>query len=145
MNDKTQAALDRMDAAIDRSARKRRRGFSTAPFVLAGGLTLGYQLLVRLVPRLWAGILPGGLEQGAMFRGLPRLVWQMAWFSYLRFPVVLVGCLVIVAIAFALGRNPWTRPIVWLMSVCSIVLDAAILIIALKAGMDANGVGQVLG
>ena len=144
MTDKTQQALDRMDAALDRSARKRPRGFSTAPFVFGAALILGYQLLVRLVPRIWANVLPGGFDQGQFFRGWPRLVWQSAWFCTLRFPAVLITFVVLFAIAVAFGRNPWTRPIAWLLAVCAILLNAAILIIALKAGMDANGVGQIL-
>ncbi len=144
MKDKAQQALDRMEQALDRSGRKRRRGFSTAPFVFAAGLVLGYQLLVRLVPQLWANILPGGFEQGALLNGWPHLVWRLAWFCHLRFPVIFVGCLASVATAIAFGRTPWGRPVVWLMAVGTIVLNAAILVIALKTGMDAQGVGQLL-
>ena len=145
MKDDVQKALDRMEAALDRPARRRRRGFSTAPFVVAGGLTLGYQLLVRLVPMLWANILPGGFEEGARFQGLPHLVWWMAWFCHLRFAVVLLASCLIVGTSFALGRGPLTRPMAWLMAVGVIVLNAAILLIALRTGMIANGLGRVLG
>ena len=145
MKDDVQKALDRMEAALDRPARKSRRGFSTAPIVVAGGLTLAYQLLTRLVPALWANILPGGFEEGARSRGLPFLVWQMAWYCHLRFPVVLVVSGLIVVFSFGFGRNPMTRPLAWLMAVAVILLNAAILFIALRTGMAANGLDRVLG
>ena len=145
MNDPTRHALDRIEHALDRSGRKRRRGFSTSPIVLASGLILAYQLLVRLVPSLWAQILPGGFEQGVMLSGPSRIVWQMAWFCHLRFPIVLVGVVAAVGVGLLLGRHPATRPMAWLLAVATILLDAAILVIALKTGMDAAGVGQVFG
>lgn len=147
MNDPTRDALDRIEQALDRAARppKRSRGASTAPIVLALGLVLAYQLLVRLVPSLWAQILPGGFEQGALLSGWSRVVWNWAWFCHLRFPVVLTGSVVAVGIALLMGRGPSTRPIAWLMAVGAIGLDAAILVIALKTGMDAAGVGRILG
>jgi hypothetical protein len=145
MNDSTRSALNRIDRALDRPARKRKPGFSTSPLVLAGGLVLGYHLLVRLVPSLWANILPGGFEQGSMFVGLPWIVWRLAWFCHLHFTSVAAGTGILVSIALVLGRHPFTRPVAWLMAVASILLDAGILFIAIKAGMDAAGVGQVLG
>jgi hypothetical protein len=145
MNDSTRSALDRIDRALDRPVRKRKPGFSTSPIVLAGGLILGYHLLVRLVPSLWANILPGGFEQGAMLVGWPWIVWRLAWFCHLNFSAVAAGTVIVVAIALVLGRNTLTKPLAWLMAVASILLDAGILFIAIKAGMDAAGVGQVLG
>ena len=145
MNDPTAHALDRIERALDRSGRKRRRGFSTSPIVLAIGLVLAYQLLVRLVPSLWAQILPAGFARGAMLSGPSRLVWQMAWFCHLRFPVVLVGVVALIGVGLLLGRHPASRPVAWLLAVATILLDAAILVIALKTGMDAAGVGQVFG
>ena len=145
MNDSTRHALDRIERAMDRSGRKRPRGFSTSPVVLALGLILAYQLLVRLVPSLWAQILPGGFDQGAFLSGPARLVWGLAWFCHLRFPIVLVGVLAVVGLGLFLGRHPATRPAAWLLAVAAIVMDAAILVIALKTGMDGVGVGQVFG
>lgn len=145
MNDSTRHALDRIEAAMDRSGRKRRPGFSTSPIVLALGLVVAYQLLVRLIPSLWSQILPGGFEQGAMLSGPSRLVWRMAWFCHLRFPVMVVGVVAMVVLCVLLSRHPATRPVAWLLGVTSIVLDGAILIVALKTGMDGVGVGQVFG
>lgn len=145
MNDATRHALDRIEGALDRSGRKRGRRFSMSPIVLALGLTLAYQLLVRLVPSLWDQILPRGFSQTAMLTGWAGLVWRIAWFCHLRFPVVLVGVVAMVGLGLLLGRHPATRPLAWLMAVASIALNAAILLIALKTGMDAAGVGQVLG
>jgi hypothetical protein len=145
MKDELQHALDRMDAAIARPARKRARGFSTAPFVVAIGLILGYQLLTKLVPRVWANILPGGFDQGRFLQGGPNLVWRLAWFCHLNFPVAVTVVGVVTIVSVLVARTAWTRPIAWLMAVGVILLNAAILIITLKAGMDANGVGRVLG
>jgi hypothetical protein len=145
MNDSTRRALDRVDASLDRASRpRRRRGFSTSPFVLTGGLVLGYQLLVRLVPTLWSQILPNGYDQAAALSGGAQLVWQLGYFCHFHFPIVLTGAVILVAAAFVLGRLPGMRLLVWGLAVASIVMDAAILVIALKAGMDAAGVGNVL-
>jgi hypothetical protein len=146
MNESTRKALDRVDDALDRASRpRRRRGFSTSPLVLAGGLVLGYQLLVRLVPTLWNQILPNGYDQAALLPGGAAIVWRLGYFCHLRFPVVLAGAVLLVASGFILGRLPATRLLAWGLAVASIVMDAAILVIALKAGMDAAGVGNVLG
>jgi hypothetical protein len=145
MNDSTRSALDRLNRTIGRPDRKRKPGFSTSPLVLACALILGYHLLVRLVPSLWANILPGGFEQGSMFVGWPWIVWRLAWFCHLNFIAVAAGTVILVAIAIVLGRLALTKPIAWLMAVFAILLDAGILFIAIKAGMDAAGVGRVLG
>ena len=146
MNDSTRRALDRMEKALGRSGPKRRRGFSTAPIVLALGLVLAYQLLVRLIPSLWEQILPGGFEQGGGLDGLGRARLSAdGLFCHLRFQVVLVGVVVVVGLGLVLGRHPVTRPVAWLMAVAAIALNGAILLIALKTGMNAAGVVQVLG
>ena len=124
---------------------KRKSGFSTSPLVLAIGLTLGYQLLTKLLPRLWATILPGGFEQGAMLSGPANLIWRLAWFCHDEFFLVLIGCGTIVAFSLALSRRPMLRPVVWLMAVGTICADAAILVIALRTSMQAVGIDQVLG
>jgi hypothetical protein len=113
--------------------------------VLAIGLIMGYQLLVRLVPQLWESILPGGLDQGSRLQGLPGVIWQLAWFCHTRFPVVFVAAVVVVGVSFLMSRRPLLRPFAWLMAVSIIAIDAGILAIAMKAGMDANGVGQLMG
>ena len=53
-----------------------------APWVLGLALFLGYQLLVRLVPRVWAALLPGGLAQANSFRGLPGTLYRLALIAY---------------------------------------------------------------
>jgi hypothetical protein len=147
MNESTRRALDRVDDVLDRAGRreKKRRGFSTAPIVLVLGLILAYQLLVRLVPMLWAEILPEGYDQAAFLPGGARLVRGLGLFCYGRFPIVLGGVVAVVLVSVALGRHPATRPLVWLMAVASILANAGILFVALKAGMDAAGIGQILG
>lgn len=145
MNDPTRAALDRMLRGLDR-ARPRRRpaGFSTAPLVVAGAGVLGYQLLVRLVPAVWANVLPGGFAQGPYLPGGAPLVWRAAWTCHLHFVPVALGIGVATVLAAILGRRPLTRPLAWGLAVLAIGLDAAILVLTLRAGMDAAGVGQVL-
>ena len=145
MNESTRAALDRIVRSMNRRKPKRPRGFSAAPLVVAAGIVLGYQLLVRLVPQVWANILPGGFEQGAFLGGWPGIVWKAAWYCRLHFATVAVGGFVIVAAMFLVGRRPITRPIAWLAAVVVILLNAGILYVTMKTGMDAAGVGQVLG
>lgn len=145
MSDPTRHALDRIEQTLNRSGKRRKLGFSTGPIVLASGLILAYQLLVRLIPSLWSEILPGGFGQGAMLSGWSRVIWQVAWFCHLRFPIVLVGTVVLSLVGVLLSRHPTTRPLVGIMAVSTIVLDAAILVIALKTGMDAAGLGQMFG
>ncbi len=145
MNKSTEKALDRIEQSLDRSARKRRLGFSTSPFVLAIALALGYQLLTRIVPQLWATVLPGGFAQGAFLPGLAHLVWRLAWFCHTQFLTACIICGTIFAVAFWLGRRPLTRPLAWLMAVLAIAADAAILMIALQTGMQAAGADQMLG
>jgi len=147
MNDSTRRALDRINRALDRQHQGSRRpaGFSTSPLVLAGALVLGYHLLVRVVPGLWAGILPDGLGSVAHLVGWPAIVWRAAWFCHTRFPAVVTGVVAIVAIGLIFGRARATRPLAWLMAVAAIAADAGILFVAIRAGMDAAGIGRALG
>lgn len=141
--DKLARALEQLHASHPR--KRARGGFSTAPIVLAGAIVLGYQLLVRLVPSLWAELLPGGFETGRFLPGAPRLVWWTAWQCYGRFPVVLGGAIGVTLVAGWMSRRPATRWVAWLGALGAIAVDAAILFVAIKAGMDAAGVGRSLG
>jgi hypothetical protein len=145
VNPSTARALDRLLRQMDRPPRRPR--FSTAPLVMGLGLVLGYQLLVRLVPRVWSTTLPGGLAQARFLRGWPGLVWRLAWFCYYDFRTVLVigGLLV----AGAIVVSGWLRPLrflVWLAAVGVILADAGIVYVTLRTALEAtaaaSGIGQ---
>src|SRR5690606_32018929 len=74
--------LKRVLEEVSRSPRRRRRGAGTAPLMLGLALFLGHQLLVQLVPRAWAALLPGGLAQARQFRGWPGLLYASAEACY---------------------------------------------------------------
>jgi hypothetical protein len=148
MNDKTLKALDRALDKLERASnRQQRRGRpSTAPIVLAIGLVLGYQLLVRLVPKVWASLLPGGLDQAAQFRGWPGLVARLSVTCQQNFTATIaVGAGIVIA-AYLWGR--WVRPLrflVWLAALAVIVLDAGIIYVTLRSSMEATFEGAGIG
>ncbi len=147
MNPSTERALDRLLQKMARPPRTRRSRFSTAPVVIALGLVLGYQLLVRLVPRVWGELLPGGMRQARFLRGWPGLVGNLAWSCHLHFSAVLViGGLFV---AGAILVSGWLRPLrflVWLAAIGVILADAGIVYVTLRAALettaDASGIGQ---
>lgn len=148
MNDKTLKALDRALDKLERaSKRQQRKGrFSTAPFMLALGLVLGYQLLVRLVPKVWGSSLPGGLAQARQLRGWPGLVAALAVVCDRNFSSVLgIGAATVVA-AFLWVR--WAGPLrflVWLAAVAVILVDAGIVYVTLRTSMAVTFEGTGLG
>src|SRR5579883_1614443 len=118
MNPKTLKALDRAIERMDRLAKRRRGGFSTAPIMLGLGLTLGYQLLVRFVPMVWASLLPEGLSQVSHLRGWPGLVWRLASLCHANFTIMAAMMAVIVAAGFLVSsRLRPLRFLVWLAAV----------------------------
>ena len=145
MNPSTARALDRLLRKMERPRRRRR--FTTAPLVLALGLVVGYQLLVRLVPQVWSTTLPGGLAQARFFRGWPGLVWHVALFCHRNFSTVLLVGGLLVAGAIVVGG--WLRPLrflVWLAAVAVILADAGIVYVTLRIALVAtaadSGIGQ---
>jgi hypothetical protein len=141
MNDKTLRALDRALDRLERASQRERRraGFSTAPIVLGLGLILGYQLLVRFVPRVWAALLPGGLEQAGHLGGWPGLVLRLAVVCHQHFFGVCVFMGSVVAAGLMLGRgNRLLRAFVWVAAVAVILLDAGIIYVVLRASMQAT-------
>ncbi len=147
MNESTQKALDRLDAAIDLSAKKRKRrlGCSTSPLVFGLAWVLGYALLAWLVPKLWENILPGGFARASFMQGAPWVVWRTGWYCHDHGARVLGAGLVLFLVASAATRHLATRFFVWLLALGMIAIDAAILLVALKTGMDAQGLTQLLG
>jgi hypothetical protein len=142
MNPSTQRALDRLLRKMERAQRRKPRRFSTAPLMLLLGLIVGYQLLVRLVPRVWATMLPGGWEQANTFRGWPGIVWALALACHQHFAAVAVIIGGTTLFAFVLIRiAPLFRFPVWLVAVGVILLDAGILYITLRTSLEAVAPG----
>ena len=138
MNPSTERALGRV---LDRLSRppRRRRGLSRAPVILGLGFLVGYQLLVRLLPRVWGELLPGGLAGAARLRGTPGALYAAARFCYGEFPVV-AGTLAGVTVAAALFAWWWWpfRWLAWLAALAVLAADALILMIILRTALAAT-------
>lgn len=147
MNPSTSRALDRLLQQMARPPRQRRKRVSTAPLVVALGLVLGYQLLVRLVPQVWGEMLPGGMDQARSFRGWPGLVGNLAWSCHQNFAAALViGGLFVAGTILVSG---WLRPLrflVWLAAIGVILADAGIVYVTMRTALEAtaaaSGIGQ---
>lgn len=139
MNPSTAQALDRLLRQMSRPPRARKSRFSTAPLILALGLALGYQLTSRLVPMVWGSMLPGGLDQARFFRGWPGLVWASSVRCHRDFPGVAAVLAVIGGVGLLLSTvvRP-LRPIVWLMAVATIAIDAGIVYVTLRTAIEAT-------
>lgn len=122
-----------------RTPRVRKSKFSTAPIVLGLGLVLGYQLTARLVPMVWDSMLPGGLDQARFFRGWAGLVWAMAVYCHRDFPGTVAVLAAIGGVGFFVSTfmRP-LRPIVWLMAVAAIGIDAGIVYVTLRTAIEAT-------
>ena len=139
MNTSTERALDRLMRQMSRPALPRKSRFSTAPIVLALALFAGYQITARLVPMVWASMLPGGLDQARFFRGWPGLVFALALACHRNF-VTVVGVLsAIGAVGFFVSTfaRP-LRPLVWLMAAATIGANAGIVYVTLVTAVEAT-------
>lgn len=144
MNPSTLKALDRLTRRLERAERRRPRRFSTAPLVLGLGLTLGYQLLVRLVPRVWGAMLPGGWDQANNLRGWPGLVWALALAAHHHFTLVIVLIAGSTLLAWgAIRAVPAVRFLVWLAALAVILFDAGILYVTLRTTLEVVGQGVI--
>ncbi len=146
MKSSTERALDRALRKLNKSSNRRPPGrVGTAPFALGIGLFLGYFLLAWLVPRLWNTVLPGGIAQASRFRGLPGLVFQGALYANHYAYLIPLAALAATAVALAICRLGFPfRLAVWILGVMAVLLDAAILVIALQAGIAANAAASGL-
>jgi hypothetical protein len=140
MNHDAWKSLDRALAQLERRDRRSRRRVSTAPFVLAVGLGLGYLLLVRLVPEVWPALLAS--EPGASLHGWPLLVWRAAEFCHGRQPAVLTGVVAVsvLGLVLSLWLRP-LRPVTWLAAVLVVFADAGIIVVTVLACLQAAQVG----
>jgi hypothetical protein len=121
-----------------RPPRRRPARFSIAPIYLVLGLILGYQLLVRFVPMVWASMLPGGLDQASQFRGWPAVVWHFSRYCRLRFPAVVLILGGAAGLGFLLSALRPLRIFVWLAAIAVVAVDAGILIVTLRTAMTAT-------
>ncbi len=148
MKTSTEQALDRAIRSMERASNRKRRRVSTAPFVLGLGLTLGYLLLTKLVPRAWAALLPGGLLQAQRFpaRSWPGLVLRLALWCHQHFATTMIVIGVVVFVAILLSRlSTLSRWLVWLLSVAVIGLDAGIIYVTLRTALEATANATGLG
>jgi hypothetical protein len=111
---------------------------------VAIGFVLGYQLLARLVPKVWATTFPGGLEQAGRLVGWPSLVWRLSTACRFHFLDVVIVMGVVTILAFAIST--WLRPLrflVWVAAVGLILIDAGILVVTIRTALtvtaDASG------
>jgi len=124
--------LDRLLTRLERSGRRPRSRFPLAAIYLTLALILGYQLLVRFVPMVWASLLPGGLAQAESFRGWPGLIYRLGWICHHHFQQVLLVLGGISLAGFVLSRGPWpARAMVWLTAVGLVLVDAGIVFVAI--------------
>jgi hypothetical protein len=145
MNPSTLKKFDKILAQMERRASRPPRRFSMAPIVLAAGLVLGQQLLVRFVPMVWDVFLPSGLEAANSLRGWPGLVWHSAVFCHVYQTGVLaaIGGIEIVTMLLG-GRSFFVRLMTRLAAFGVIVLDAGIVLVTLmtsyRVTADASGI-----
>jgi hypothetical protein len=145
MNPDTERALARV---LDRLGRppRRRRGLSRAPVILALGFVLGYQLLVRLLPRVWGELLPGGLAGASRLRGLPGLAFAAARTCFYQFPLVAGTLAAIVVAVLLLSRGAWPfRLVAWLAALLVLAADAMILVVILRTALAATAAAAGMG
>jgi hypothetical protein len=144
MNRATQAKIERILTQMERRASRPLWRFPTAALVLAAGLLLGQQLLVRFVPMVWEALLPGGLDAASTLSGWPGLIWRAAVFSHVHQTGIFAAIAGIGIVSVMLGgRSFLFRVLLRLAALGVIVLDAGIVMVALKvsyrATADASG------
>ncbi len=139
MNPSTSRALDRLMKQACRPPRARGSRFSTAPVVLALALFSGYQITARLVPMVWASMLPGGLDQARFFHGWRGLVFALALACHRDFVTATSVLVAIGAVGFFLSTfaRP-LRPLVWLMAATVIGINAGIVYVTLVTAVEAT-------
>jgi hypothetical protein len=139
MNRAELKTLERMLDQLERRARRPKRRISTAAIVLALGLVLADVLLTWLVPTVWAQLLPGGLDQAALLRGWPGLVWHAAVYCHFRQSHVQIAIAALSVFCFLLSyRVHPVRYVVWVAAVGVIVLNALILFVTMQTCLRAT-------
>lgn len=141
MNPSTEQALERALRAMARPPRVRKA--TLAPVVLGMALVLGQILLTRLVPAVWATVLPGGLASAWRLRGWSGLLWRLA----VRCPRGSVGPVVagtaVAVLGFAACRGlPVLRWPFRLAALLAVAANAAILYVTLATAHEAALAGM---
>ncbi len=110
-----------------------------APIILGFGLLVGYPLTARLVPMVWGSMLPGGLEQASHFYAWPGLLWAMAVYTHDHFlgTVAILSGIGGVGFLMSTFMRPM-RPLVWLMALTTIGIDAGIVYVTLRVAIEAT-------
>ncbi len=122
---------------LERKAKRPRSRFPMAAIYLTLALILGYQLLVRFVPMVWASLLPEGLAQAERQCGWPGLIYRLGWLCHTRFEQVLVANGGHLARGFRpQSRSLSARSFVWLAAVGCVLLDARIVFIAIMTCVE---------
>lgn len=140
MNPSTARALDRALRALARPPRRRPR--TLAPVVVGMALVLGHTLLTRLVPAVWAAVLPGGLASAWRLRGWSGVIWRLA-VSLPQSPVrpVIVGTAIAV-LGYAVCRSvPMLRWPFRLLALLAVAADAAIVYVTMATAQGAAFTG----
>lgn len=146
MNPATLKSFDRLLRRMERNGNRPNRRLTASPFVLTLGLILTQLLLSRLVPMLWATLLPGGLDQATQLRGWAGLLWKAVCLSH-DFPErIAAGIAIAALLALILSyRHRSIRFLVWLGAASVIALNAAILFLTLRTSMAASALDLGIG
>lgn len=142
MNRSTEAALNRLLRAMERSEQRQRRGpkrFPFSPITLGIGLALGIGLLSEFVPRAWPILQPGGPAMLDRLGGLPGLVWAGSRAVRVAGYPLYACVAVLTVVNLFLGRAlPPIRPLFWIASVLVLAADAAIVFLTLRAAFPGS-------
>jgi hypothetical protein len=140
MNHQNWKSLEQLLDQLDRRSQRSSRRITPAALVLVAGLFLGYLLLATLVPQVWPALL--ATEPGEALRGWPLLVWRTSEFCLAHRSGILAGLvavsLVVIVLTYRVG---FLRPLVWLLALGVVVVDAGILATTLLACLQGAGVG----
>lgn len=145
MNESTARAIERLTRKLERAQKRPRSRAGSAPIVLGAGLAVGILLLGWLLPRLWATLLPGGLNQASRFQGAPGLLYQLAVACYRFAPALMLVACVVTVVSWVVARAAMPlRLLVWLLAVVVVAIDAGILVVGMRAAMTANAAASGL-
>jgi hypothetical protein len=116
-----------------------------APLVVGLALVVTHTLLTRLVPAVWASLLPGGLASAYRLRGWPGLVWRLA-LECPRSPVgpTVLAVAVVVVGTVACRAVPSLRWPFRLAALLAVALAAGILYVTIATAQGAAlaGIGS---
>ena len=141
MNKAEQQRLRKVLEQLERkSGRKGKAGkFSTSPIVFGVGLGLADFLLLDFVPKAWATLLPGGLEQAATIQGQAESVLRLAILANefrALIPMAIIGLSVTLLILCWVSKL--ARMASWLAAFGVIMLNIWIVVTVLRTSWSVN-------